>query len=133
MVEVRMVAEAVTQGVRVRAEPRFHPERSAPGKGEWFFSYTIEIVNEGVEPVQLLARHWIITDASGREQHVKGDGVVGEKPRLGPGERFRYTSFCPLPTSLGSMKGTYTMRCDDGTTFLAEVAPFALIDPSTEN
>lgn len=128
-----MVAEAKTRGVLVRAEPRYHPERSDPVAKEWFFSYAVEIVNESPQPVQLLARHWVITDSTGREQHVRGAGVVGEQPRLGPGERYRYTSFCPLPTSLGSMHGTYTMRLDNGETFEAEIAPFTLVDPTTEN
>lgn len=128
-----MVVEAVTRGVRVRAEPRYHPERSDPIAHEWFFSYAIEVVNESAHPVQLVARHWIITDATGRQEHVRGAGVVGEQPRLQPGERFRYTSFCPLPTSLGSMHGTYTLQRDDGEVFEAEIAPFVLVDPSTEN
>ncbi|TVQ87501.1 MAG: Co2+/Mg2+ efflux protein ApaG [Deltaproteobacteria bacterium] len=125
--------EKTTRGVRIRAEPRYHPERSDPIAKEWFFSYAIEIANESSAPVQLLSRHWIITDATGHVQHVRGAGVVGEQPRLGPGERFRYTSFCPLPTSLGSMHGSYTMRLDSGETFEAEIAPFTLVDPSTEN
>ena len=128
-----MSAEAITRGVRVRAEPRYHPERSDPIAGEWFFSYTVEISNESDHPVRLLARHWVITDAEGRERHVGGEGVVGEQPRLTPGQRFRYTSFCPLPTSLGAMRGTYTMQRDNGERFEAEIAPFALIDPATEN
>jgi ApaG protein len=117
----------------VRVEPRFHPERSDPAEAEWFFSYTVEIVNAGDEPVQLLSRHWVITDANGTEQHVRGSGVVGEQPRLAPGEGFRYTSFCPLGTSLGAMHGTYTMRLDTGDLFEATIAPFALVDPATEN
>ena len=128
-----MVTEAVTRGVRVRAEPRYHPERSDPIVGEWFFSYTVEITNEGDRPVRLVARHWVITDAGGREQHVRGAGIVGEQPRLLPGQRFRYTSFCPLPTSLGSMHGSYTARTDQGEEFEVEIAPFVLVDPATEN
>lgn len=128
-----MRSEAETRGVVVRVEPRFHPERSHPTEAEWFFSYTVEIVNAGDEPVQLLARHWVITDATGAEQHVRGAGVVGEQPRLAPGEGFRYTSFCPLTTSLGAMHGTYTMRLDTGDLFEAAIAPFTLVDPATVN
>lgn len=128
------MSTAVTDGVRVTVEPRFHPDRSDPGQSTWFFSYTIEIANEGARPVRLMRRHWIITDGSGRVEHVEGPGVVGETPVLPPGARFRYTSFCPLPTSLGAMEGTYQMlRLDDGSTFDARIAPFALVDPQSEN
>jgi ApaG protein len=127
------MSDAVTRGVRVRVAPRFHPERSNPGSQEWFFSYTVEIRNEGANRVQLLSRHWVITDADGKEQHVRGPGVVGEQPVLDPGDRFEYTSFCPLSTSLGSMHGTYEMRLDNGERFQAMIAPFALVDPATEN
>ena len=127
------MSDAVTRGVRVRVAPRYHSERSDPSAGEWFFSYTVEIRNEASQRVQLLSRHWVITDAEGREQHVRGPGVVGEQPILDPGEEFEYTSFCPLGTSLGSMHGTFEMRLDSGEKFQAVIAPFALVDPATEN
>jgi ApaG protein len=84
--------------------------------------------------VQLLRRHWIITDGHGHVEHVEGPGVVGETPVLKPGARFRYTSFCPLPTSMGAMEGTFLMRrLDDGSTFDARIVPFSLFDPLSEN
>jgi ApaG protein len=128
-----MSSDATTRGVRVRARPRYHPERSDPVAGEWFFSYTVEIENQSDRAVRLVSRHWVVTDATGHERHVRGDGVVGEQPRLAPGQRFRYTSFCPLPTSLGAMHGAFTMQLDDGQRFDAEIAAFPLVDPATEN
>jgi ApaG protein len=126
-----MLAEAITRGIRIRVQPRYHPERSDPSGGSWFFSYSVDIVNGGGEPVRLLARHWIITDATGHEEHVRGPGVVGEQPHLAPGQGFRYTSFCPLPTSLGAMRGTYRMRLDSGEQFEAVIPTFTLADPAS--
>ncbi|MFT4624735.1 MAG: ApaG protein [Myxococcota bacterium] len=127
------MSEAISQGVRVHVQPRFHPERSDPAESYWFFSYTVTIENTGVDPVQLIDRHWVITDASGEERHVRGPGVVGEQPELAPGQSFRYTSFCPLKTSLGAMHGTFGMLNADGDRFDAAVAPFSLADPATLN
>jgi ApaG protein len=126
-------SEAVTRGIRVHVESRYHPERSNPGQGQWFFSYTIRVDNEGSETVQLLARHWVITDSNGQIQEVRGPGVVGRQPFLPPGQSFEYTSFCPLTTSFGTMHGTYEMVTDSGDSFDAEVAPFALGDPHAIN
>jgi ApaG protein len=119
-------SETVTQGVRIRVETNHHPERSSPAENEWFFSYTIPISNEGARPVQLLTRHWIITDANGNIEEVRGPGVVGHQPVLATGQSFEYTSFCPLKTSFGTMHGTFQMRADRGETFDAEIAPFFL-------
>lgn len=119
-------SEVVTQGVRVLAQPRFDEERSDPGEGSWFFLYTITIRNEGKVPVTLLARRWVITDGDGKVETVEGPGVVGEQPRLEPGEEFEYTSGCPLSTSFGVMEGSYLMIDDDGGSFEARVAPFTL-------
>lgn len=127
------MSEAVTRGIRVRVSPRYHVEHSHPERGEWFFSYTVEIRNESGVPVTLRSRHWEITDARGHVEHVRGPGVIGEQPRLEVGEVFRYTSFCPLPTSLGAMRGSYGMELDSGERFDAQIAPFGLVDPSTEN
>ncbi len=124
-------SEAVTHNVRVEVESQYAPERSQPFEGEWFFLYTVRITNERNEKVQLLSRHWIITDATGRKQEVKGAGVVGEQPVLAPGEAFQYTSGCPLPTSTGVMRGTYQMVSEDGEHFDVEIAPFALHEPYT--
>ncbi|MHC4429090.1 MAG: Co2+/Mg2+ efflux protein ApaG [Planctomycetota bacterium] len=126
-------SESVTRGIRVAVESRLHPERSRPSEDEWFFSYTIRISNEGSETARLLTRHWIITDANGRVDEVRGPGVVGQQPTLGPGESFEYTSFCPLGTSFGTMHGTYQMVTDSGESFDAEIAPFALGAPYSIN
>jgi ApaG protein len=122
-------SEAVTQGIRVSVECRYAPEYSQPQRNQWFFLYTIQIANEGTERVQLLSRHWIIRDATGRVEEVRGPGVVGETPVLEPGERFEYTSGCPLATPFGSMEGSYQMATESGARFDAEVARFALREP----
>ncbi len=124
-------SEAVTRGIRVKVRSFFVPERSAPDEGQWFFAYRIAITNEGSEPAQLLSRHWIITDGNGEVEEVRGPGVVGEQPLLAPGESFEYTSACPLPTSVGSMSGTYQMVTDAGEAFDADIAPFTLGEART--
>jgi ApaG protein len=124
-------SEAVTNNVRVEVESRYAPELSQPFQGQWVFHYTVRITNEGDETVQLLSRHWIITNAMGYTEEVKGPGVVGEQPVLAPGEAFQYTSRSPLTTSTGLMKGTYQMVTEDGTHFDVEIAPFALHEPYT--
>lgn len=103
----------------------YRPDRSEPGR--FLFTYTVRIANEGEAPAQLMARHWTIIDASGGHEEVVGDGVVGHQPHLGPGEEFEYTSYCVLGTPHGSMRGTYRMVRDDGTSFEAEIAPFSLV------
>lgn len=124
-------SEAVTRQVRVSVTSEFSPERSKPADSQWFFTYTITIANEGTETVQLLTRHWIITDGSGHVEEVRGPGVVGEQPTLAPGETFTYTSGCPLNTPFGLMQGTYQMVTKDGEAFDATVAPFTLSEPYT--
>ena len=124
-------SEAVTRGVRIHAEPQFDPSRSKAVDKLWFFLYTVTIENQGTETVQLLSRHWVITDEEGQEEEVRGPGVVGEQPVLAPGENFRYTSGCPLNTSTGTMQGTYQMVTMDGESFDAEIAPFILSDITT--
>jgi ApaG protein len=126
-------SQATTRGVRVDVESRYVPERSDPGHARWFFAYRIQITNLGDERVQLLSRHWIISDAHGRIEEVRGPGVVGEQPTLEPGESFEYTSFCPLGTSFGSMRGTYRMVTATGAEFDAEIAPFSLAEPFAVN
>lgn len=124
-------SEATTRGVRVSVLSEYAPDRSRPGQQQWFFLYTITITNEGEEPVQLISRHWIITDGSGHVEEVKGPGVVGQQPQLGPGESFTYTSGCPLTTPFGKMEGTYQMVTKSGQSFDATVAPFTLSEPYT--
>jgi ApaG protein len=127
----RPTSEAVTNNVRVEVESQYSPDRSQPFQSRWFFHYTVRITNEGDETVQLLSRHWIATDANGHVQEVKGPGVVGEQPVLGPGESFQYTSGWPLKTSAGVLRGTYQMVSESGSHFDAEIAPFALKEPYT--
>lgn len=119
----------VTRNVRVTVEAQFAPERSNVAKGVWFFLYNVVIRNEGDNPVQLLNRHWIITDAHGEVEEVRGAGVVGNQPRLGSGESFQYTSGCPLRTPFGSMHGSYEMVDEGGRRFNVDIPPFALRDP----
>lgn len=122
-------SEAVTHNVRVRVRAQYDPTRSNPSANQWFFLYTIEISNEGRQTVQLLSRHWIITDANGQVEEVRGLGVVGEQPVLAPGERFEYTSGCPLKTPFGSMRGTYQMVSENDERLAVEVAQFVLTEP----
>jgi len=122
-------SEAVTRGIRVEVQSVFVPERSDPDDAQWFFAYRVRITNEGDQPAQLVSRHWVIIDGHGRVEEVRGPGVVGEQPTLGPGEAFEYTSACPLRTPQGSMHGTYQMLGPGGERFDAEIAPFALGKP----
>jgi ApaG protein len=124
-------ASATTQGITVRVAPNFLAEQSAVSQGRWFWSYHIRIENNGEEPVQLLTRHWKITDGRGQFSHVDGDGVVGEQPVLAPGESHDYVSGCPLPTPTGQMEGQYRFIREDGGTFLAEIPQFKLLAPAT--
>ena len=121
--------KATTHGIRVCVEPRFVAEESQPDKGKFFFAYTVEITNMTAEQVQLRSRHWRIVDGQGKMQEVRGAGVVGEQPVLGPGETFTYTSGCPLTTPDGTMQGTYTMESASGQSFRAEIPAFALDSP----
>ena len=127
------MSDATTRGVRVEVQSAYVPERSSPGDSHYFFTYRIRISNRGEETVQLLSRHWIITDGEGNVEHVRGPGVVGEQPVLMPGESFEYTSFCPLATPIGSMHGTYQMVTAGGGRFDAEIAPFSLAVPTALN
>lgn len=120
------LSDAVTNGVRVEVMARHAPENSRPEQGEWVFQYTVRITNLGSETVQLVSRHWIITDALEHTEEVRGPGVVGEQPVLAPGQSFKYSSWCPLRTPTGVMRGTYQMVRSGGEQFDAEIAPFAL-------
>ena len=120
---------AVTRSIEVSVTPKYLSERSAPQRGEYFWAYTIEIVNRGSETVQLRTRHWRIMDANGKRQDVKGAGVVGKQPVLKPGESFEYTSGVPLPTPSGFMAGSYGMVSDKGEPFDIEIPTFSLDSP----
>jgi len=122
-------SEAITRGVEVRVESRYVPEQSNPERGGWLFAYTVRIANKGGQTVQLISRHWIITDANGETEEVRGPGVIGAQPVLEPGESFEYTSACPLGTAFGTMHGTYQMVTDGGERFDAEIAAFSLSTP----
>lgn len=124
---------ALTDGIRVSVVSRYVSEQSVPRQGRYVWSYTIRITNEGKAPARLVSRHWIITDALGKIEEVRGPGVVGEQPHLQPGETFQYTSGCMLATARGSMHGTYQMVRDGGGGFDAEIARFALELPVTLN
>lgn len=124
--------EATTRGVLVRVAPQYLPQQSDPAASRYAWAYTVEVENRGRETVQLISRHWIITDALNRVEHIKGAGVVGEQPILGPGDAFRYTSGCPLATPSGAMRGTYRMVTDAGDEFDAEIPEFSLHLPDAE-
>ena len=123
-------SSALTEGIRVRVQSLYLPEQSSPSDDHYVFAYTITISNESPRPAQLRTRHWIITDGHGEVDEVRGEGVVGEQPRLAPGQGFQYTSHCVLQTAVGTMQGTYRFWRDDGSYFDAEIAPFSLCAPT---
>lgn len=123
--------EANQHLIDVAVETEYLPEQSDPDAQRFVFAYTITIVNSGEVPAQLLSRHWLITDANGETQEVRGPGVVGEQPHLEPGEEFRYSSGAVLSTPVGAMQGSYQMRADDGAEFAAPIAPFTLATPGS--
>jgi ApaG protein len=122
---------ATTEGVTVRVVTNFLDEQSSPAQNRWFWSYHIRIENHRDDPVQLLTRHWKITDGHGGVNHVDGDGVVGEQPLLKPDGSHDYVSGCPLPTPSGIMEGHYRFIRADGSTFLVEIPRFKLVAPAT--
>lgn len=115
---------------RVEVQPAYLPEQSDPSQGVFSFSYTITITNVGEVAAQLISRHWLITDAAGKIEEVKGLGVVGHQPLLQPGQSFQYTSGCRLRTPSGTMHGSYFCVAEDGERFDTEIAPFLLEDGS---
>ena len=117
--------------ISVEVEPAYIEEQSNPDMAQYVFSYTVTIINDGKLPARLLTRHWVITDADGEIQEVKGDGVVGEQPYLKPGEGFQYTSGTLMKTPVGSMQGSYQMLADDGNEFDAPIPEFYLVAPKT--
>ena len=121
--------QAQTHGVRVTAAPSFMDAESSHAQGRYFWAYAIEIVNLSTQTVQLMTRHWFITDGRGEVHEVRGEGVVGKQPVLRPGESFSYTSGCPLTTPDGSMHGSYAMRSENGEIVDVEVPLFPLDSP----
>ena len=127
------MSDATTRGIRVQVRSFYDEERSSPEESYYFFAYQVRISNLGSETAQLVSREWFITDGNGDTQRVQGPGVVGEQPVLAPGEAFEYTSFCPLPTPVGAMYGSYRMVLENGEDFEAEIAPFSLAVPHAVN
>ncbi len=127
------MSDTTTNGVRIQVDTQYVPAQSDPTKQQFFFAYHVRISNEGEDPVKLLTRHWVITNAFGEVEQVRGPGVVGEQPRLEPGDAFEYTSACPLPTPHGSMHGSYQMVTDNGEEFDARISAFTLVQPGTSN
>lgn len=123
----RLDSEAITDGVRVSVTPSYLPEHSDPLERRFVFAYRIRIVNQSERWVKLLSRRWVIVDSHGESQEFTGEGVIGAQPELEPGQSFEYSSYCPLATPWGTMEGEYTMRRDDGSTFLATIARFFLV------
>lgn len=126
-------SDTTTEGIRVQVTTKYTPTDTDPLESVRRFAYTIRISNEGTSAAKLLHRHWVITDSWGTMREVQGPGVVGHQPRLEPGEQFEYTSFCPLPTARGSMRGTYHMARDDGETFNVVIGEFFLFVPGEPN
>ena len=122
------MSTTTTEGVKITVKPAYWPERSSPEAGHFAFMYTVEIANTGTVPVQLTRRHWVITDANGRVEEVRGEGVVGKQPKLQPGESFEYTSWAMLRTPFGTMRGSYSMERSSGS-FEAQISEFALTQP----
>lgn len=125
-------SDVTTHGIRVCAAAFFLPDQSDPDSRNYVFGYNIVIANLGDQPAQLLSRRWRIIDAHGREELVEGPGVVGQTPRLSPGQAFKYQSFCPLRTCWGTMEGAYQFRRDDGSRFEARIGRFYLHLPTRE-
>jgi ApaG protein len=124
---------ATTDGVTVRVSVSYLPEQSEPERGRWFWAYHIRLENEGTETVQLLTRHWVITDGRGARHSVEGEGVVGEQPVIEPGASFDYVSGCPLATPSGAMQGSYQMVREDGAVVAVEIPRFSLFAPAVLN
>ncbi len=120
------ISDTTTDGIRVGATAYYLPEESDQDEPRYVFGYTIVIVNNSDSPAKLISRHWIIVDGDGHREDVEGPGVVGQTPRLLPGQAFKYQSFCPLKTIWGTMEGSYQMRRDDGSMFDVRIDRFYL-------
>jgi len=122
--------ESEKYNIAVDVSVQYISEQSSPAQKRYVFAYTINILNKGSMDAQLLSRHWLITDAEGKTQEVRGPGVVGEHPNLKPGDDFTYTSGTVIETPVGSMQGSYQMKAGDGTVFDAEIDAFSLAQPN---
>ena len=119
--------------IEITVKPNYIPERSNPVRSYYLFSYHITILNRGGNQVELLSRYWHITDGQGNTEDIHGPGVIGEQPKILPGELFEYTSFCPLPTPMGFMEGSFRMIDDNGNEFDTIIKPFRLVAPQVLN
>ena len=127
------MSDTTTNGIRVQVTTKYLGDRSSPREHEYWFAYFIRISNVGSDTAQLISRHWVITNANGEEEEVRGEGVVGEQPVLPPGAHYDYNSFCRLKTAVGTMHGEYTMVNPKGEMFEARIAPFTLAAPNSLN
>ena len=127
------MSSALTRGILVTVRSQYIPEKSSAAARQFAYAYTVNIANRGTVTAKLESRHWIITDAEGDVQEVRGEGVVGVQPELRPDEEFEYTSWCMIATPAGSMRGSYQMVTADGDRFDAEIAPFRLTQSSLLN
>jgi ApaG protein len=127
------MSDTTTRGIRIQIRSNFVPDKSSPRDRSFVFQYHVRITNVGSETVKLVSRQWIITSAEGEVEKVTGPGVVGVEPVLPPGGSFEYSSWCPLPTNVGSMQGSYQMLTADGEVFDAVIAPFTLAVPNALN
>lgn len=125
------MTDQLNNQIDIEVETHYIEEQSQPQEQRFVFAYTITIRNNGEQPATLVSRHWVITDGNGNTQEVRGEGVVGEQPHIGPGDNFRYTSGTVLDTPVGTMQGSYLMRGDDGTEFEAPIPIFTLSTPHT--
>jgi ApaG protein len=130
VMDVLFADKAETAGIVVRVSVSYLPEQSEPDRGRWFWAYHVRIENGSSQSVQLLTRHWIITDGRGARHTVEGEGVVGEQPLIAPGASFDYVSGCPLATPTGSMQGSYHVVAEDGGAFDVAIPKFALLAPA---
>lgn len=119
------------KSIAINVHPQYLPEQSNEDAQEFTFAYTVDITNHGENEVQLLERHWIITDGNNTVREIEGEGVIGKQPNIRPGETFSYSSGAILPTKTGLMEGSYKMRTDNGLSFIAIIKPFALIHPKS--
>jgi ApaG protein len=117
--------------IAVTVTPQYLPDQSEPNDHQFVFAYTVRITNNGEFAAQVISRHWIITDGKQNTQEVRGLGVVGQQPLLAPGESFEYTSGCPLPTPVGTMRGTYHCVGENGVPFEVPIQEFVLAMPRT--
>jgi len=128
------MSNTLTRGVRIIVKPEYLPDQSAPESSRWLFAYHVIVRNEGTQAVQLINRHWVITNGEGEVDEVRGAGVIGQQPELEPGAEFHYSSGCPLDTPVGTMHGEYEMRVvETGELFDAHITPFRLAVPSALN